>query len=191
MEVKPSRFLLKPHPQTADSPLISFRAFAHRVDRDLLNLSYIVAGAMEEIAWPGNAIRGWDGWTRGSELWQHTCFEAFARIENWPGYRELNFTTAGKWAAYELDGYREGMRAVADIKLERALWSIGSRRAEIHALLRVPDGFANVDWHIGLSAVIEEKSGRKSYWALAHPADKPDFHDPACFTATLPAPRAA
>ena len=40
----------------------------------------------------------------------------------------------------------------------------------------------------GLAAVIEEQSGAKSYWAIAHPADKPDFHDPACFAATLPAP---
>ena len=42
-------------------------------------------------------------------------------------------------------------------------------------------------WDLGLSAVLEEKDGTKSYWALAHPnADKPDFHDPACFAAHLP-----
>ena len=42
---------------------------------------------------------------------------------------------------------------------------------------------------MGLTAVIEEEGGVKSFWALAHgdPA-KPDFHDPACFTAKLPAP---
>ena len=44
---------------------------------------------------------------------------------------------------------------------------------------------------MNLAAVIEEEGGVKSYWALAHPAEKPDFHDPACFTATLAAPRAA
>jgi hypothetical protein len=31
-------------------------------------------------------------------------------------------------------------------------------------------------WRIGLAAVIEETSGRKSYWALAHPLGKADFH---------------
>ena len=41
---------------------------------------------------------------------------------------------------------------------------------------------------MGLCAVIEEKDGTKSYWALAHPpGDKPDFHDPACFALELPA----
>jgi hypothetical protein len=40
---------------------------------------------------------------------------------------------------------------------------------------------------IGLAAVIEEESGTKSYWALAHPAGAPDFHHEDCFAAELPA----
>jgi hypothetical protein len=31
-------------------------------------------------------------------------------------------------------------------------------------------------WRIGLAAVIEETSGHKSYWALAHPPGRADFH---------------
>ena len=45
------------------------------------------------------------------------------------------------------------------------------------------------DCRMNLTAVIEEQGGTKSYWALAHPAERPDFHDPACFVATLPAPK--
>lgn len=41
---------------------------------------------------------------------------------------------------------------------------------------------------LGMSAVIEEQEGTKSYWALAHPPGKPDFHHPACFAITLPTP---
>jgi len=41
---------------------------------------------------------------------------------------------------------------------------------------------------IGLSAVIEETDGTKSYWALRHPPGKPDFHHPDCFALTLGAP---
>ena len=37
-------------------------------------------------------------------------------------------------------------------------------------------------WQLGLSAVIEELNGHKSYWALAHPPGKPDFHHSDCFT---------
>jgi hypothetical protein len=36
--------------------------------------------------------------------------------------------------------------------------------------------------HLGLSAVLEEANGRKSYWALAHPPGKADFHHADCFT---------
>jgi len=43
---------------------------------------------------------------------------------------------------------------------------------ELGALSDLPRGA----WRLGLSAVIEEAGGRKSYWALAHPQGKPDFH---------------
>lgn len=52
---------------------------------------------------------------------------------------------------------------------------------------RLPPGG---DWLAGLSAVIEEADGTLSYWALAHPAGKPDFHHPDCFVLELPAPDA-
>jgi hypothetical protein len=46
---------------------------------------------------------------------------------------------------------------------------------------------AEISWHLGLSAILEERDGTKSYWAIAHPdGEKPDFHDPACFAARLP-----
>jgi hypothetical protein len=40
---------------------------------------------------------------------------------------------------------------------------------------------------LGLAAVIEEANGRLSYWALAHPPGKPDFHHSDCFALELPA----
>ena len=45
---------------------------------------------------------------------------------------------------------------------------------------------ADKRWELGLSAVLEEKDGTKSYWALAHPTEKPDFHAAGCFVARLP-----
>jgi hypothetical protein len=45
---------------------------------------------------------------------------------------------------------------------------------------------ADAQWELGLSAVLEEKDGTKTYWALAHPSEKPDFHAPGCFVARLP-----
>ena len=119
---------------------------------------------------------------RAEGLWETTCFEAFLRAENRDAYREWNFAPSRQWAAYDFARYREGRKdgeaATPYIRMEDNLtwWALG-------ATLAVP---ANIVWHLGLSAVLEEKDGTKSYWALAHPdADKPDFHDPVCFAARL------
>lgn len=64
------------------------------------------------------------------------------------------------------------------IEIER-----GAESLVLRATLAVPDGALRV----GLSAVIEERRGAKSYWALAHPAGKPDFHHSDCFALELPA----
>ena len=44
---------------------------------------------------------------------------------------------------------------------------------ELDALSSLP---SEAGWRLGLAAVIEETDGNKSYWALAHPPGKPDFH---------------
>ena len=118
---------------------------------------------------------------RAEELWQTTCFEAFLR-ESGEAYREWNFAPSGQWAAYDFTAQREG-RSDADvatpyIRVEDNLtwWALG-------ATIAVP---AETEWQLGLSAILEEKDGTKTYWALAHPdGDKPDFHSPVCFAARL------
>lgn len=41
---------------------------------------------------------------------------------------------------------------------------------------------------LGLSAVVEENDGTKSYWALAHPGRRPDFHHAESFVLELSEP---
>lgn len=120
---------------------------------------------------------------RVDELWQTTCFEAFLRRNGDAAYREWNFAPSTQWAAYDFGSYREGMerpevQQPPYIRVEDNLtwWSFG-------ATIAVD---ADVQWQLGLSAVLEEKDGTKSYWALAHPVDTPDFHHPDCFVARLP-----
>ena len=120
---------------------------------------------------------------RADELWKTTCFEAFLRPLGEESYREWNFAPSGEWASYDFIGYRENMApaeidAPPYIRMEDNFtwWALG-------ASIAVP---ADTNWELGLSAVLEEKDGTKSYWALAHPREKPDFHDPGCFAARLP-----
>ena len=120
---------------------------------------------------------------RAENLWETTCFEAFLHGEEERTYREWNFAPSGEWAAYDFTRYREG-RTDADVtppyvRFEDNMiwWALGA--------IIVVD--AETSWVLGLSAILEEKDGTKSYWAIAHPpGDKPDFHDPACFAAHLP-----
>ena len=120
---------------------------------------------------------------RADRLWESTCFEAFFRSEDEDGYREWNFAPSGQWAAYDFTAYREGMEAPdvgagPYVRMEDNFtwWTLGATVA-VEADRR---------WQLGLSAVLEEKDGTKSYWALAHPpSDKPDFHHADCFAARL------
>jgi hypothetical protein len=121
--------------------------------------------------------------TRTDELWRTTCFETFLRPLGEVSYREWNFAPSSQWAAYDFSGYRKDM-APAEVDMPPYVrmednftwWALG-------ATIAVP---ADANWELGLSAVLEEKDGTKSYWALAHPGEKPDFHDPGCFAAHLP-----
>ena len=120
---------------------------------------------------------------RADELWKSTCFEAFLREAGRKAYREWNFAPSGQWAAYDFSSERKGMKNAAVeqppyIRMEDNFtwWTLGATMALD----------ADKTWELGLSAVLEERDGTKSYWALAHGADKPDFHDPGCFVGRLP-----
>ncbi len=72
-----------------------------------------------------------------------------------------------------------------------------SRRAdeqlELDALIRLeclPLAPLCARLQLALSAVIEDKQGVLSYWALTHPPGKPDFHHPDAFVLELERPEA-
>ena len=120
---------------------------------------------------------------RAEALWETTCFEAFLRRADGQAYREWNFAPSGEWAAYDFTGYRNG-RTDADVTPPYVRFEDNMTWWALGATIAVA---AESNWVLGLSAILEEKNGIKSYWAIAHPeGDKPDFHEPACFAAHLP-----
>jgi hypothetical protein len=111
-------------------------------------------------------------------LWQHTCFEAFIAAEGDDRYHEFNFSPSGQWAAYAFSGYRTH----CDWTASRAPGINFTLRDE-HLLLEahiaaedLPSNLRNKPFQLALAAVIETIDGQCSYWALHHPAAKPDFH---------------
>ncbi len=146
--------------------------------KDTVSIDYRLADPAQSVLIPARASG-----ERRDGLWQTTCFEAFVRGYGAIGYHEFNFAPSGDWASYSFDAHRAGMReAPGEPVIERADDGV-SVTVDLSAY---PD-LVGADWHVGLSAVIEEKDGTKSYWALKHPEGAPDFHDAACFVLELPA----
>jgi hypothetical protein len=142
-----------------------------------LSITYRVSGDIGCVRLPPAARS-----ERADGLWRHTCFEAFLLAAD-GGYYELNFAPSTRWAAYRFDGYRAGMAAaeVAPPKIEMSTTPEGfqlTARAKLDGCADLPP---DVAWRLAIATVIEDFSGRISYWALAHPPGKPDFHHPDGF----------
>ncbi len=105
-------------------------------------------------------------------------------------YSEFNLSPSERWAAYDFTEYREGMSERPFPREPDCTMRTGTAMAIFDASLprsQMPEPPAS----IGLSAVIEEEGGVKSYWAISHHKEQPDFHDPACFRGSLARTRAA
>lgn len=121
-------------------------------------------------------------------LWRHTCFEVFLRMECDEAYFELNFSPSGLWAAYAFRGYRDGAPLGQEMDPEIAVRRLPSE-LELDVVVRLdrllPSRPKGSRLRLGLSAVVEDESGKLSYWAIAHPPGRPDFHHPHVFALEL------
>jgi hypothetical protein len=169
------RQILMRHPDSRCDAVDQIAVEAER-HRGRLTLDYRVTGRMADLRLPSPRQP-----LRIDGLWQFTCLEAFLRVGAEEPYFEFNFSPSTAWAAYRFESYRDGMRP-PDLTPAIEV-SSGSGVFRLRAVLKnlPPAG----PWHLGLAAVIEEKSGRKSYWALKHPAETPDFHDARGFALEL------
>ncbi len=177
---EPVRERLHPHPG-GPAPVFSVSAAPSRPRLGLLRVRYFLEGEIDRLVIPPKGLA-----ERRDELWRRTCFEAFIRAEGDPTYHEFNFAPSTVWAAYRFDSYRAGMRP-ADVSPPRI--SVETRRDAfiLEAEIEAPILAAAARWRIGLSAVLEEADGAKSYWALAHAPGAPDFHHEATFACLLEA----
>lgn len=124
---------------------------------------------------------------RADGLWRHSCFEAFVAVPLRAGYLEFNFAPSTRWAVYAFDGYRSGMRVAVEVAAPQIAVQVAPDRYVLQATVDLPVPSRD-SWRLGLSAVIEDAGGAISYFALAHPPGKPDFHHPDCFACELPPP---
>ena len=173
------RQALKLHPDSLCFATTHIEVDVARPRAGSLVLYYFVTGKISDLRIPSVIPAG-----HADELWRHTCFEAFICGSRGDGYYEFNFAPSTQWAAYRFSSYRSGMRVATEISAPRIEVQSGSESYTLQASLDLDRASSlphDAVWHLGLSAVLEETSGRKSYWAFAHPPGKPDFHHSVCF----------
>ena len=179
------RLALKLHPDLHCSAVNRIEVDVVRARPASLVLRYVVTGTIGNLRLPGRLPPA-----RADELWRHTCFEAFVRALPSAAYHEFNFSPSTRWAAYRFSGYREGRSVASEIGAPDIDVQSNAESYQLAAALTL-DGLASLPsdaiWRLGVSAVIEEASGAMSYWALAHPAGRADFHHSDCFAHELPA----
>ena len=104
--------------------------------------------------------------------------------EDVPGYYEFNFAPSSRWAGYRFRGYRAGGAVIEPVP--PPLIAVAGDRGRIRfdvvlsleSLLELRQA---TRLRLALAAVIEDKNGSLSYWALTHPSRRPDFHHADAF----------
>jgi hypothetical protein len=178
---------LLPHPDTPCPVVRQLQVGVGGGQGTALVLTYELVGDLEAIRIPAPVAPA-----AADELWQHTCFEFFATRSGATDYREYNFSPSGQWAGYQFRAYRE---RDAGVLLPQPRTHLERRHDHLRLeVLLPPAGLPSsaagqpIALQIGLSAVIEDRDGARSYWALHHPPGRPDFHHRATFALTLDFP---
>lgn len=176
------RLDLHSHPQSPASVVNEFWVAYSWLRKGILHIKYYVKANIASVSLPQKADS-----VRADGLWENTCFELFLREQSARNYCEFNFSPSGCWAAYQFSAYREDM---ADLELAEPPhidFETSDKHIEMEVTLDL-SGLAQASaYEVAFSAVIADKSGGKSYWALSHPQAKPDFHHEGSFTHQLKA----
>lgn len=164
------------------------------LQKRILALHYSLTGDIEDVLFPPLSLKP----SRKDELWQSTCFEFFLAIREQPAYWEFNLSPSGDWNVYQMDAYRRiGFREETAFSQLPFKFRNESDRYLLDLSLDLPSLLGSgQEWEMAVTAVIQTKDGRETYWALKHPASQPDFHLREGFTLspagqTHPAPGSA
>jgi hypothetical protein len=177
------RIVLVAHPSSASDAIHTLQAQFEVTAAGPTTVSFFLEADVSRLLIPSEAQPH-----RADGLWKHSCFEFFIAPHGSSDYFEFNFSPSRQWAAYQFDGYRQGMRPLPLKQMPQVSVRSTDARLELTAVLQLPTeiaGTAGVRARLAVAAVIEEDNGRLSYWAARHAAGKPDFHHPDAFAVEL------
>ena len=176
---------LRCHPSTRGQTVRALEVLVRRAAGGELQMSFRLDGDISRIRISSPGAPRF-----ATQLWRHTCFEAFIAVEGQPQYHEFNFAPSGEWCVYALSGYRNGGPLADEAMRPHIAVRRTDSRIELDAVVRL-DSLSAIHpravLRIGLSAVVVTSDGF-TYWALRHPSAKPDFHDADGFVLLLDPP---
>ncbi len=157
----------------------------------VLHLDFVLKADLREILLPEK----FEGAERTDNLWEHTCFEAFISLESGPEYLEVNLAPSGQWNIYEFSSYRASRIEAEQVNCKPLILKAKTNfniqtEIDLSQVAWIKNSKKNMDLQIGLTGVIELKNHVKSYCALTHKSDKPDFHRKESFILRLKNPGA-
>lgn len=180
-------FTLSAHPLATSAAVRRISGHVARLSSTTLMITYTLEGDLNQVRVPARKSARF-----ADELWRHTCCEMFIQGNDAPAYHEFNFSPSGEWAVYRFARPRQRVPLGDDVTVERLNPNITVCQAEgkleldavVH-LERIAPADVDAKLKLGISTVVEDQTGRLSYWALHHPAGQPDFHHPDAFTLEL------
>ncbi|MDR1848960.1 MAG: hypothetical protein LBQ75_02865 [Zoogloeaceae bacterium] len=144
----------------------------------ILSLTYTLEGDWSNFVFPDAAhpVPPTDA------LWEYSCCELFWRWANAKAYREYNFSASQQWAAYAFSAYRQQKN-----RPPPAPRNLNWVRNGSLITLQVEIPISADSLQLAFAVILERVSNRNMlYYALCHPAARPDFHHPNNFALTLP-----
>lgn len=166
------RFSLTPFSSTDISDSINITGIIER-SYNKLTIHYSLTGDIPELAIPEEAGLP----ERRNSIWEETCFELFLSPKDSDNYWEFNLSPAGHWNVYRFSSYREGkLEEPAFIALP---FNVSTCHDALSLSLEIDldkINMADQQLNTGISAVIKQRDGMITHWALTHPGARADFH---------------
>lgn len=151
-------------------------------ENNICKINYELTGPLASLRIPSPTTTT----ERRDKLWQKTCFEMFWKTPEDSNYWELNLSPTGHWNVYAFNDYRKGMQQ------EKKICGItmASHRTPVQLTIDLTIELSPLLPHVtlldlGINAILEHDDQTKSFWALAHGTDKPDFHQQKYFPICL------
>jgi hypothetical protein len=167
---------LRPFESNTETQEIRLSANVVR-SKDMLNCRFELIDSKRLIRVPDVKSKP----VRVKGLWNSTCFEVFWKNLKESSYWELNVSPSLNWNVYSFLSYRSDVEK-EDFSFKSINSSIEKENSFATSLIlsfNIDLDNCNSkfqDIAVSCAAVLEHRSGIKSYWAFKHPSSKPDFH---------------